>query len=403
MMLLKVAWKNIWRNKVRSFVVITALALGLWAGVFAGAFVKGMMQSKVKALVHTEISHMQIHEPGFRDEYQGTYVIENNDAVIQSLQQDERVEAVSERLISMGMLQSARKTSALRLVGVNPELEKKVSNLHEMLVEGSYFESKVKRPIVLSQKTAEEYDIKMGSKVVFTMQDIHGDMKSAVYKVVGIYKTSNNMYDKMTAFVPFELMQKMYDLDQGSHEIAVWLGDHENAEPVAADYSEKFKELEVLPWLDLSLGLRMMTSAIDIYLYVIVGIILAALLFVVLNTMLMAVLERTREIGMLMAIGMDKARVFRMIMYETIFMSMVGVPIGLFISWLSVTVFGQTGIDLSAAEYENLGYASIIYPRMDFQSYVVVAIMVLVMAFVASLYPAIKALRLKPVEAIRKV
>jgi ABC-type antimicrobial peptide transport system permease subunit len=147
----------------------------------------------------------------------------------------------------------------------------------------------------------------------------------------------------------------------------------------------------------------MMTSAIDIYLYVIVGIILVALLFVVLNTMLMAVLERTREIGMLMAIGMDKARVFRMIMYETIFMSMVGVPIGLFISWLSVTVFGQTGIDLSAAEYENLGYASIIYPRMDFQSYVVVAIMVLVMAFVASLYPAIKALRLKPVEAIRKV
>mgnify|MGYP000554312362 CR=1 FL=1 len=403
MILLKVAWKNIWRNKVRSLVVISAICLGLWAGVFGSAFVQGMMKSKIEAVIHTEISHIQFHAPGFRDEFNGKLFIPNSTNIAEKLANDNEIEAVSERVISMGMLASANKNSALRLVGINPSDEKKVTNIHTKLVEGSYFETNKKRPIVISKKTADDFKIKLNSKVVFTMQDVHGVIKHASFRVVGIYQTSNNMYDKMTAFVDISQLKKLYELENGSHEIAVWLKDHDQAEIKAKGFQENYQTLEVKPWMDLSSGMRMMIEAFDVYLYFIVGIILFALLFSILNTMLMAVLERVREIGMLMAIGMAKKKVFIMIMYETVFMTMIGVPIGFLLSWISIQYTGSHGIDLSGAAYENQGFESIIYPYLEAQSYVEVTIMVLIMSIAAAIYPALKALKLRPVEAIRKV
>ena len=117
----------------------------------------------------------------------------------------------------------------------------------------------------------------------------------------------------------------------------------------------------------------------------------------------MAVLERVREIGMLMAIGMTKGRVFSMIMIETVIMSMIGCPVGLLLSWLSISFFGNTGINLTGAMYEDFGFGSIIYPTLDPSRYIDVAIMVFIMALIAAVFPARKALKLKPVEAIRKI
>lgn len=382
--------------------VITAISLGLWAGVFGSAFVKGMMKSKVEALIHTEISHIQIHAPGFREEFNGKLNFSNGAEIKKDLLTDPSVDAVSERVVCMGMLASSRKNNAMRAVGVDPEEEQKVTNIHEKIIEGTYFESGKKHPIVISKKTAEEFDIKLNSKVVFTMQDSAGYITHGAFRVVGIYQTTNHMYDKMTSFVKIEDVRRLFGADV-TNEMAVWLKDHEVAEEKAAEYQKKYSKLEVLPWLDLSTGLRMMLAAFDTYLFIIVGIILVALLFSIINTMLMAVLERVREIGMLMAIGMNRRKVFSMIMYETIFMSMIGAPIGLLLSWISITYFGGNGIDLSGAQYENMGYDSTIYPYLDAMSYVQVTVMVLVMAIIAAIYPARKALKLRPVEAIRKV
>jgi putative ABC transport system permease protein len=403
MLLLKIAWKNIWRNKTRSFVVITAISLGLWAGVFGSAFVQGMMKSKVQDVIQTEMSHIQVHVPNFRDEYNGSLYIKNADEVASDFKSKPEVDAVSQRMISMGGLASSRKNGMLKLVGINPADEKLVSNIYEKIVEGSYFESTKKRPIVISQKTAEEYGVKMNSKVVFTMQDVNGDITSNAYRIVGIFKTSNPMYDKVTAFVKLDQMRKAYNLETGANEIAVWLKDYSQSEAIATSMKEKYGHLEILPWLDLSTGMRMMIEAFDTYLYIIVGIILFALLFSIVNTMLMAVLERVREIGMLMAVGMTKSRVFKMIMYETVFMTMIGAPIGLLLSWLTVSHFGSAGIDLSGAAYEAQGFGSTVYPYLDPASYTNVTIMVLVMSLLAAIYPALKALSLKPVEAIRKI
>lgn len=401
-MLLKIAWRNIWRNTTRSIVVIIAIALGLWAGVFASAFVQGMMKQKIESVIAREMSDFQFHRPGFTDEFLAKLYMPNGEEIRSEVAQEESVVHSTGRLISMGMIGSAKQNGGIKIVGVMPDDEAKVTGLDTKIIDGAYFSGVKKNPVIISQKVAEKYKVKVRSKVVLTIQDVDGEIISGAFRVAGIYKTDNGMFDEMNIYVNQDDLRRMMKIDEGLHEIAVLLNDHDLAEPIATKYQEKYTELEVKPWLDLATGMRMMVDMVGVYIYYIVGIILVALLFSILNTMLMAVLERVREIGMLMAVGMTKGKVFIMIMLETVMLTMIGGPLGLLISWAFVTYFGTNGIDLGGA-YTEVGFASIIYPYLDNKSYLEVTYMVVIMAVLAAIYPAIKALSLKPVEAIRKI
>jgi ABC-type lipoprotein release transport system permease subunit len=401
-MLLKIAWRNIWRNTTRSIVVIIAIALGLWAGVFASAFVQGMMKQKIESVISREMSDFQFHRPGFTDEFLAKLYMPNGEEIRSEVAQEENVLHSTGRLISMGMIGSTRQNGGIKIVGVVPDDEAQVTKLNEAVIEGDYFEGISRNPVLISQKVADKYKVNLKSKVVLTIQDVEGEIIAGAFRVVGIYKTDNGMFDEMNIYVNQNDLRRMMKIDEGLHEIAVLLNDHDLAEPIATKYQAKYTELEVKPWLDLATGMRMMVDMVGVYIYYIVGIILVALLFSILNTMLMAVLERVREIGMLMAVGMTKGKVFIMIMLETVMLTMIGGPLGLLISWAFVSYFGTNGIDLGGA-YTEVGFASIIYPYLDNKSYLEVTYMVVIMAVLAAIYPAIKALSLKPVEAIRKI
>lgn len=403
-MLFKIAWKNIWRSKVRSFVVITAIALGLVAGVFASAFVNGMMKQRVDSVIKTEMSHFQIHNPQYRDEMLASQFIENGEDIVKDIQSDERVVVTSGRVLSNTMIASANFSGAIRAVGIDPENEAATTGLDQRLIEGEYFEGMKSNPVFVSKVTAEKYKLKLRSKVVLTMQDIHGDMVAGAFRVVGIFDSKNGMVDKMNVFVRKTDLKKLMKLEGGElHEIAVYLQNHELAETTAIDYQKKYADLDVLPWMDLSTGMRLMIDIMDLYTIILVGIILLALLFSIVNTMLMAVLERVRELGMLMAIGMTKQKVFSMIMLETVFLSLVGGPVGLMVSWGLISFFGETGIHLGTEMYEDFGFGTVIYPYLAFRNYMHVTIMVIIMALLAAIFPARRALKLNPVEAIRKI
>jgi ABC-type lipoprotein release transport system permease subunit len=361
------------------------------------------MKSKVDNVVKNETSHFQIHQEKFADEYNGKLIIENGNEINQKLKADPDVQYTSERVIAMGMMASSRKQGSLKLVGVDVEDEKQITKIHEKIIEGSFFEKKRKNPIVISKETAEDYKVKINSKITVTFQDIEGEITSGAFRVVGIYNTSNNMHDRMNAFVQINDLRRLYNVETGAHEIAVWLKDHEHAQAKADEYKEVFTNLEVKSWLEIMPEMSYMIEMMDLYLYIIVGIILFALLFSIVNTMLMAVLERVRELGMLMAIGMTKGRVFLMIMTETVMMSLIGVPLGILISEIFIGYFGTNGINLSGAQYEDLGFSSIIYPYIDSGSYLEVTVMVFFMALAAAVYPAYKALKLNPTTAIRKI
>jgi len=405
-MLIKIAWRNIWRNKIRSLVVIIALALGLWAGTFTSGFYKGMMDQRINDVIESEMSHFQVHDTNFREELLAKYYMEGAPDIIEKIESDENVLATSGRVISTAMMGSANKNGGAKLIGIDPDHEKAVTNLDTKIVDGAYFEGVKRNPILISQKMAESFKLKLRSKVILTVQDLSGETVASSFRVVGIYKSGNGMLDEVNAYVNRDDLQSIMNLDQDQyHEIAVLLNSHDLAEPTAKKVQEMYPTLEVKAWLDLATGMRYMVEAGDTFAYFIVGIILVALLFSVINTMLMAVMERTREIGMLMAVGLNRRKVFLMIMMETLFLSMIGGPLGLLIAYLFIQSTGSSGIDLGAIgeTYNELGFSAVVRPQLDLQSYINISVMIFIMAMIAALFPALKALRLNPSEAIRKI
>lgn len=402
-MLIKVAWRNIWRNKVRSLVVIVAITLGLWAGIFVSAFVNGMMQQKIDSVIQLEMAHFQIHQNGFRDEYLVGQYLDEGFKIWEELQKDKEVKAVASRTVSLVMIGTAQKSGAVKVSGISASEEKNLSNLHQRIVEGKYLDEKTKNSILISREIAIKYKVGLKSKIILTFQDIHGEIVGAAFRVIGIYSTENKMYDGLNVFVRREDMQHLTGIGNKVHELAVLLNDHEPADLMATKYGKKYPTLEVLSWKDLAGGMRYMTGIMDKYTMIIVGIILLALLFSIINTMMMAVLERAREIGMLMAVGMGKMKIFNMILLETVFLCSIGGPVGILLAWLSVYYFRLNGIDLGNAAYGDWGFSNFIYPTLAFEEYVKVSFLVIAMALLAAVYPARKALKLNPVEAIRKI
>ncbi|HPF93929.1 MAG TPA: ABC transporter permease [Tenuifilaceae bacterium] len=403
-MIWSVSWRNVWRSKTRSLVIITAITLGVFAGVYTVAFMFGWVNQRVASVINTEMSHIQIHHPEYLETYEIHDLIPNTDEIVSQLSSLKSVKAVSDRVIATCMVASAETGSGVQLVGVDPEREMLVTNIHQKVVDGEYFNGVKTNPIVIGEKLAEKLKVKVRSKVVVTITEMDGTLTGGAFRVAGIYRTSNTSYDEMKAFVRADDIRRLVGLDENAgHEIAVLLNENGTEKLIAKEISEMHPNLQVLTWTQLLPEMEMLNENMNLMLYIFVGIILLALGFGIVNTMLMVILERVKELGMLMAVGMNRLRVFTMIVLETVFLSLTGGIIGIVLAVMLTAITGKTGIDLSlwAQGLNSFGYDSVIYPEIGFDSIVGVTILVIITGVISAIYPARKAIKLKPAEAIR--
>ncbi|MCB9021448.1 MAG: ABC transporter permease [Chitinophagales bacterium] len=404
MMILKIAWRNIWRNRTRSLVLILSIVLGMWAGAFIMAFYWGMSKQQVDDTIQQNLSHIQFHHPDFRENFEAKYTIADGDQVVADLQQDKEVKAYSERVVCMAMAASASKSTGVTLYGIVPEQEDALTGLKEKLIAGDYFTGK-KNEVVVGNKLAEKLHLDVRKKIVCTFQDEQGEIVSVALRVSGIFKTRNSRLEEGMIYMQQTDLSALLGTGNGIHEIAVLLADDQQVDAVTDQWKQDFPADDVESWKELSPELRLIVESFNQYMFIIIGIILLALLFGIINTMLMAILERTKELGVLMSVGLNKTKVFIMILLETVFIALVGGPLGLLLAWCTVQLTHSSGIDLSmySKGLEEFGYASIVYPELGMSSYFSILIMVVAAALIASVFPAMRALKLKPVEAIRKI
>jgi ABC-type lipoprotein release transport system permease subunit len=289
-------------------------------------------------------------------------------------------------------------------MGVNPEKEILVTNLSTKIIDGDYFESIKRNPVVIGKKLAEKLNVKLRSKIVITVQDLENNITSGAFRVVGIYTTNNNIYDESHVFVKYSDLQRITNFPAGGgHEIAVSISNNKLLPQVQAGVKNIAGNLEVMNWKELSPEMSYLTETMDLYMYIFIVIILLALLFGIINTMLMVVMERRKEIGMLMAIGMQKFKIFQMIVVESILLSLVGGVVGIIIGAAVARIRANHPIDLSmwAKGYEALGYDAFVYLSLDPTLLINVAFMVIITGIIAALYPAYKALKNDPADALR--
>lgn len=384
--------------------VIISIALGILAGLFTMAVSVGMNNSRTRAAINTYISHIQIHSPEFKKEQRVNHtIIDYPD--IEGILNAQNVE-FSSRVVITGMASSANGVQGVFIQGIDPAQEQRVSDIKEKIVEGSYFENTRRNPVVIGSALADKLKLKLNSKLVLTFQDVNENITAAAFRINGIYDTYNSKFDESAIFVARDDLQNLLGLSANQvHEIALIAPNLEQVEIVQEDLLSYLPDQVVESWDEISPDLGYADEMMATSLYVFIGIILLAMAFGILNTMLMAVLERQRELGMLMAIGMNKVKVFGMVLYETFFLAIIAGPLGLLVAYFLNSYFQSVGIDLSlwGEGMESFGISSMVYPELEGDYYLTVAIMVMTMALLSAIYPALKAVKLKPTETMRTI
>lgn len=385
--------------------MILSVVFGILGGIIMIAMSYGLNEERMNNAVETYLSHVQIHNNLFREDYNIKHTINNLDYLEKSLNEDERVVSYTKRIILNGMLSNSNGSYGIQIKGVNPETEKKVTNTHEKLIEGEYFNSKRDNTILVGKKLADKLNLNLKSKVVITFQDEFNELTSLLYRVEGIFKSGNSRYDESNVFVKNLSITKNLPSFSGIHEIPILLTDIELRSSVKKDLIQLSQNNIVETWDDISKDLAYANEMLAAVLYIFMMIILTGLSFGIVNTMLMAILERKKEIGMLMSIGMNRYKIFLMICFETTFLSMIALPFGLISSYLIVEYYSVVGIDLSIVEagLENFGVGTRLYLKVPQEQYVVVSIMVFMISIISSISPSLRALKINPVEATKTI
>ncbi len=397
------AWRNLWRNKLRSSVIIAAVTLGIFAGIFLTAFTNGTINSRIRSIISTEMSHIQIHQPGFLDNDQFSLLIQNADSVVNLVRRTPGVVASSKRIIINSMVASSETGTGVKIIGIDPVNERKVTDLSSKIISGKYIDSADRNSVVISERLAGKLKVSLKNKIIITVQDVNKNITGGAFRIAGIFKTDNSMFDEANIFVRGIDLSRLTGLNvNDAHEIAILLKTNETGD-VTKILSGEFPNLEVKPWQQLSPEAGYLVSVMNQYMYIFIIVILIALCFGIINTMLMVIMERIHELGMLMAIGMNRMKVFSMIMLETVYLSLTGGITGLILGYAAIRYFGKAGINLYfwKEAFSEMGYSSFIYPDIDSKTMFLTAILVIIAGVISALYPAYKALKLNPSEAIR--
>lgn len=403
-MLPKIAWRNIWRSPARSFVVIGAVAVGVWSVLAMISLSNGFVKSYIDNAIRYQTSHIQLHNPDFPEDKDVQFGLENVDVIVQNITAREAVDAATPRTLVNGMISTSKGARGGMIRGVEPDSEAQTTSLKEKIIEGEYFTDK-KNQILIGKPLAKKLNLKLRKKVVLQFQNLEGDIVAGAFRVAGIFDTGNTLMDEMNVFVKRENLNKLLGNPDIAHEIAIYLKNPETLDSEVAAISGANPNALTENYRELSPDVKLYESSMGTSSIIFIGLFMLALIFGIINTMLMAVLERNKELGMLMAVGLNKGKVFTMIMLETLLLGCVGAPLGMFLGWLTINYFSSNGLDLSsfASGLEQMGMSTMIYPVADTSLYLQMTAAVAITALLAAIYPSLKAIKLRPVEAMRKI
>ncbi len=415
--LLQFAWRNLWRNRRRTVITMTAIAFGYVMLLFVACLMAGLRWQMIENGTCLVMSQIQVHAPGYypsrsiQKTLGGRHGTDVN-VMLTAITADRRVYAAAPRVYGYGLLSAAHRSAGVELMGIIPDEEAKITILNSQIVKGEYLTSRMPKGVVLGDNLARTIGIELGTEIVLLTQAADGTMGNDVYTVVGIFHTGLDAVDRGLVLMSVSVLQDLLHLAPARiHEVGIKLKDITTATAVAAALQTQLGKtfpVRVRAWPELAPELAGYVQFNRGVTFVLFFIFFLMAVIGVMNTMLMAVFERTRELGMLMALGMRPIQIVGLILAEAVGLAVASLIAGAALGVPVLWYLQVHGLDLGGATGEVVSLAGVVvghlwYGRQDFPAYVEAALGLSVTALVSALYPAWRAAHFRPTEAMRKV
>ncbi len=402
--LFRLAWRNLWRNYRRTIIMLAAITLGVWAMLFMTAVMRGMVDDMVQTAVRSLPGHVQIHHPEYRDDPSIANSMPPPDQLLLDALAQAGVVAWAGRVRVPAVITSERDTRGTTLVGIDPEAETGLSFVSDDIVEGRFLGSPDDKGLVVGRKMIDDLETRLGRRVVVMSQDPDNEIVDRGFRIVGVYEAKLENLEEAFVFTGRRYAQSMLNMDESISEIAVLGKSYRDVSDLSHLKQLEGSAREVLPWYELDAYLGTMLSTMDGFVLVWIIVVFLTLSFGLVNTLVMSVFERIREIGLMQALGMRPSMILIQVLLETFLLLAVGLAAGNLLAVVSVAALSD-GIDLSIVSeaMQWMGVADVLYPALEIRDLVTTNVVVIVLGLLAGLSPAWRASRYQPVEALTKV
>lgn len=404
-----VAWRNLWRHKRRSLITAFAMATGVALCMVMICWTDGMFRDMFRVMVEQQLGHVQVHHPDYPTKGLIFDALPDREAMIKKIDGLPGTVAASPRIDGFALMGGKRKSAGAQLVGVEPARHRKVSNVHQHMTAGRYLSDEAGNEIIIGHKLARDIDVELGDEVVAVTQATDGSTGNDLYTVVGQFKTGDVVMDQSGGYIHIADAEALLALDDQAHGITVLTdrADHVEAYAAALTAAVAGDGVQVQPWWEASPTTAQMMGMRDMVAYYLLGIVFAVAAFGVINTMLMSVFERTRELGVLRALGLRKGKLVWLIVFESFFLAGLAAGIGLLLGGVFDWYLVVHGFDFSASMPDGFSWEGVMLdPVMRGvvrpMPIVATVVAVFLVSVLASLWPAWRATRLQPVAAIRE-
>jgi len=401
----RLAWRYLWRNHRRTIVMLSAIAVGTWAMIFMTALTRGMVDQMLVDGISVIPGHVQIHDPDYLDDPSVNNRVVFTDAELGTRFNDAGFMAWAGRVRVPAIVTSERESRGVTLLGIDPAAEESFSFVDYDAVDGRFLEDADDKGVVLGAKLADTLETRVGKRVVLMSHDPENEIADRGFRVVGLFHAEMDATEEAFVFVGKHTAQKMLRIGDTVSEVVFVGDDYRDVEPIYTKVTALVDDsVQVSRWMDVDTYLGTMLGMMDGFMLIWVIVIFLALSFGLVNTLVMAVFERIREIGLMLALGMKPAMILGQIIIESMMLLAVGLLIGDVLAWATIKPL-EGGIDISivAEGMEMFGASSTLYPSFDIDDVILANVVVMILGFLASLSPAWRASRYEPVEAITKV
>ena len=408
-MLFRLAYRNIRSNQRRSILSILAIAVGLAVLIFSGSLRTGQYSKMINSGTSQLAGHVVIQHLGYQESKNVGLLVEDVTKIREQWLQSHPNSQVTIRTFLGGLINSGNRPNLISLTGIHPTAEESISSLPSMITKGHWVQKPI--DIVLGRHAVEMLDVSLGDKLVFTAA-INGEMQSHLFRLSGVFDTGSQEFDAFVGFVHYQALSQMFNQEDVAHQLALHLTSYTNAQSATQSSKNLFsnqhsnQQLEILSWKEAMPDILHMIMVDKVANALVNAILLTIVALGIVNTMMMSVLERLKQFGVLLSLGTRMVFLLRLILCEGFLLGVLGAIVGIILGLVVTYPAVQYGIDFSGKIGENVQVgnmvnATVLYAEYNVRLILQDALIALFFAVMATMYPAWKLSKMEPIQALR--